>query len=216
MILGRLVILLACAIVLSISTSFIVEFFSCPTYNPNLWNHDKVQTYNNCYVYALNRPETRRTKKTSPGLGEKGAGDKGIGDYGRDYSNYTCSYFDELIKHDIPNAIKMDVKDAKELSGKCPESYHEIALVLDDNFTPDKKDEDDFHFYRRDCGTKFWSHKPGSAPVTKLDASGKYITDPQYSDRNFSNHNYYKFCGYYCIPNQENEIYELTKKELGL
>ena len=213
MILGKLVILLACAVLLSISASAIVEFFSCPSYNPDLWNHDKIQTYNNCYVYALNRPETRRVNKTSPGLGEKGAGDKGIGDYGRDYSNYTCNYFDELIKHDIPNAIKMNVKNAKEL--KCPESYHEIALVLDDNFTPNKKDDDDFHFYRRIVELNFGVINQVQL-LTKLDASGNFITDPQYSDRNFSNHNYYKFCGYYCVPNNENEIYELTKKELGL
>jgi len=216
MLLGRLLIFIICVMILSVTTGALVEFFSCPKYNAELWNHDKVQTYNNCYVYALNRPKTTRTKKTSPGLGAKGAGDIGIGDYGRDYGNYQCEYFDKLIKHDIPSAIKMDVNNADELEGRCPESHHEIALVLDDNYTPNKSGDDDFHFYRRDCGTKLWSHKPGSAPVTKLDASGNYITDPKYSDRNFSNHNYYKFCSYYCVPNNDNSTYEKTKKELGL
>ena len=215
MLFSKFVIFIICATLLSISTSALVEFFQCqrPEYNPDLWNHSRIQTYNNCYVYALNRPKTTRTRKTSPGLGEKGAGNSNISDYGRDYSNYKCSYFDELIKHDIPNSFKSTASSASNL--KCPSTHHEIALVLDDNKTPNEGGDDDFHFYRKDCDTNLWSHKPGSAPVTKFDASGRFITDPKFSDRNFSNHNYYQFCGYYCVPNNDT-TYQYTKKELGL
>ena len=73
----------------------------------------------------------------------------------------------------------------------------------------------DFHFYRKDCNTEFWSHKPGAAAVTKKDASGNFILDPKFSNRNFPNHNYYKFCSYYCVPNKT-DIYEATKKELKM
>ena len=184
-----------------------------PEFNPDIWNHDSVQTYNNCYIYALNKPKTTRTRKTSPGLGEDGGGNMGTKDYGRDYSNYTCDYFDKLIKNDIPQAIRYDVDSIDDV--KCPDNYYEIALVLDDNKTPDISGDDDFHFYRKDCNTEFWSHKPGSAPVTKLDASGNYILDPQKSDRDFDNHNYYKFCGYYCIPN-DTTTYDSTKVSLNI
>ena len=197
-------------ILLSLSTSVLVEYFHCrrPQYDPRLWNHGSIQTYNNCYIYALNRPKTSRTRKTSPGLGyHKGGGNKGTSDIGRDYSNYTCDYFDKLIKNDIPGAIKFDVDSVERV--KCPSSHYEIALALDD------EGDNDFHFYRKDCNTKYWSHKPGSSPVTKEDASGKLILDPQKSDRDFPNHNYNNFCGYYCIPNKPN-VYEDTKRQLGL
>lgn len=211
----KFVIFLICIILLSISTSALVEFFMCqrPEFNPKLWNHDFVKKYNNCYIYALNKPKTTRVKKTSPGLGEIGGGEKGIGDFGRDYSNYTCKYFDKLIKHDIPGIKKSNANSVQEL--QCPPDHYEIALVLDDGGTPKKMGDNDFHFYRKDCNTEFWSHKPGAAAVTKKDASGNFILDPKFSDRNFPNHNYYKFCSYYCVPNKT-DIYEATKKELKM
>ena len=215
MILTRLVLFTICIVLLTLSTSALVEYFMCqrPEYNSKLWNHGSIQTYNNCYIYALNKPKTSRTRKTSPGLGEMGGGEPNTRDFGRDYSNYTCNYFDQLIKNDIPGAIKQDVDSIDKVN--CPPDHYEIALVLDDNKTPNKSGDDDFHFYRKDCDTEFWSHKPGSAPVTKKDASGNLILDPQHSDRNFSNHNYYKFCSYYCIPNKTG-TYESTKEELKL
>ena len=215
MILVRLFIFALCVVLFSLSTSVLVEYFMCqrPEYNQELWNHNSIQKYNNCYIYALNKPKTSRTNKTSPGLGEKGGGEYGTPDFGRDYSIYTCDYFDKLIKNDIPGAIRYEVDSIDKV--KCPKNYYEIALVLDDNHTPNTSGDDDFHFYRKDCGTEYWSHKPGSSPVKKTDASGKLILDPQHSDRNFSNHNYYKFCSYYCIPNNT-DVYEATKNKLGL
>ena len=215
MFLIRLLLFAICIVFLSLTTSTLVEYFMCqrPEYNPELWNHSSIQTYNNCYIYALNKPKSSRTRKTSPGLGEQGAGESGTRDFGRDYSNYTCDYFDKLIKNDIPEAIRYNVGSINNFS--CPTNYYEIALVLDDNHTPHKKGDDDFHFYRKDCGTEYWSHKPGSAPVTKKDASGNLIVDPQHSNRDFPNHNYYKFCGYYCVPNNTN-IYDSTKVKLNM
>jgi hypothetical protein len=216
MIFWRFFLLVLSVVLLSMSTASLVEFFECtrPLYDSAVWNHSQVQKYNNCYIYALNRPKTSRTQKTSPGLGQNGGGDKGTANMYRDYNIYTCDYFDQLIKNDIPGAVRMNhIQSAGQLT--CPNNYYEAALVLDDDGTPYNSDEDDFHFYRKDCGTNLWSHKPGSAPVTKLDASGQYITDPKTSDRNFPNHNYYKFCGYYCVPHDES-TYKSTKKELGL
>jgi hypothetical protein len=216
MVIIRLVLLIFSVILLSFSTASLVEFFeSCrrPIFHPELWNHNKVQFYNNCYVYALNRPKTDRTKKTSPGLGIKGAGDPGTVDMGRDYNNYTCDYFHQLIINDVPGAFKENANSSTEM--KCPDTHHEMALVLDDNKTSHVSDDNDFHFYRRDCGTELWSHKPGSAPVTRLDASGQYITDPKTANHDYPNHDYYKFCGYYCVPNGTN-TYDSTKTELKM
>ena len=33
------------------------------------------------------------------------------------------------------------------------------------------KDNDDFHFYRKDYNTEKWSHKPGGSKVSRYDAS---------------------------------------------
>ena len=131
MLFSKFVIFLICIILLSISTSALVEFLCVKDLvNPKLWNHDSVKKYNNCYIYALNKPKTTRVKKTSPGLGEIGGGEKGIGDFGRDYSNYTCKYFNKLIKHDIPGIKKSNTNSVQEL--QCPPDHYEIALVLDD------------------------------------------------------------------------------------
>ena len=107
---SRFIVFIICIILLSISTSALVEFFTCqrPEYNPKLWNHSSVQTYNNCYIYALNKPKTTRIRKTSPGLGVNGAGEEGTGNFGRDYSNYTCDYFDKLIKN-------LDIKSLRSI-----------------------------------------------------------------------------------------------------
>ena len=86
MILTRLLVFAICVILLTLSTSALVEYFMCqrPEYNSTLWNHGTIQSYNNCYIYALNKPKTTRTRKTSPGLGEMGAGEPNTRDFGRD------------------------------------------------------------------------------------------------------------------------------------
>ena len=62
-----------------------------------------------------------------------------------------------------------------------------------------------FHFYRQNPdGT--WSHKPGTLPITKLDADDLPIYTPYTSNRDYTTPgdddpiNYTEFCGYYCIP----------------
>ena len=62
-----------------------------------------------------------------------------------------------------------------------------------------------FHFYRQNKdGT--WSHKPGTLPITKVDADKMPIYTPYTSNNDYSKPgendpiNYTEFCGYYCIP----------------
>ena len=86
---------------------------------------------------------------------------------------------------------------------KCKCNEYKIALVIDDNNTPMKKDNDDFHFYRQDYQTDVWSHKPGNNKISRVDANGDLIFDPSIADRRYSKYNYDKFCGFYCLPYNE-------------
>ena len=48
----------------------------------------------------------------------------------------------------------------------------------------------DFHWYRLDQNG-FWSHKPGSTPVTASDNAGAFITDPRIA--NMGNYHFVSF-----------------------
>ena len=62
-----------------------------------------------------------------------------------------------------------------------------------------------FHFIGQNKdGT--WSHKPGTLPVTNVDADNLPIYTPFTANRDYAKPgesdpiNYTGFCGYYCIP----------------
>jgi hypothetical protein len=184
-----------------------------PEYNPTNWNKPLILTSHNCYTYFLNdevpytknrcMKECRRNNscnnnriseckqfKPQPGYYSKikGAPFK---------NEYTCSNMNTNILND-----NQFIKDKNEhgknitLQDKCPKYYYKGAMVIDPGKT--------YHFYRQDNNIH-WSHKPGTLPVSNIDASGNLIYNPQYADRDYSknrssNLNYTKFCKYYCIP----------------
>ena len=58
-----------------------------------------------------------------------------------------------------------------------------------------------------------WSHKTGTNDVSRLDANGDIIINPEYCDRDYTTvnkkedeHNYNLFCGYFSIPNKEGPV----------
>ena len=92
------------------------------------------------------------------------------------------------LKGDIPSI------ERTTFTKKCPRGYYKIALVVDP--------KNDYHFYRQDADG-MWSHKPGGTKVTRLDASGRPIYNPELADRDYrkeGNLNYKKFCSYLCVP----------------
>ena len=65
----------------------------------------------------------------------------------------------------------------EKLTKKCKKGYYKGSMVADPGNT--------FHFYRQDPdGT--WSHKPGTLPITKLDADKLPIYTPYTSNRDYS------------------------------
>jgi hypothetical protein len=85
--------------------------------------------------------------------------------------------------------------DAK---GCCPVGSRKIAGVVQDKSHP--AGDNDYHWYRQEPdGT--WSHKRGNTAASRVDASGKPITNPETADRKYpGSDDYDKFCGYLCVP----------------
>jgi len=100
-----------------------------------------------------------------------------------------CKSLVKLIKQDVPTMSKITY------SRRCPVGLSKIALVIDPS--------DDYHFYRQDPDG-YWSHKPGSRPVTRLDADDVQIIDPKTAARDYTKKggelNYTKFCDLFCVP----------------
>ena len=100
-----------------------------------------------------------------------------------------CKSLVKLIKQDVPTMRKI------KYNQRSPIGYSKIALVIDPM--------DDYHFYRQDPDG-YWSHKPGSQPVTRLDADGVLIIDPKTANRDYTiqgkSLNYTLFCGFFSVP----------------
>lgn len=102
-----------------------------------------------------------------------------------------------------------DVK-ATQFHLRCPYTTSKIALIVD----PKR----DYHFLREDPDG-FWSHKPGSMDVSRIDSSGRPILRPDRALFIYKNHKeplrYTKFCGYFCVPRDRPMMMKTEVKEGG-
>lgn len=96
----------------------------------------------------------------------------------------TCEQFTRYLEKAGAVKVKKDEQ--------CPVGQIKIAAVLSGTVIKDGAPWNDYHFYREDTPGK-WSHKRGDSAATRLDASGKEITDPETANRDY-------FC---CIPSLE-------------
>lgn len=198
-------------------TSFLRQFVNGyePTYNPNDWAHPYIEGSHNCYAYFLDdrkdsikvKCEELCLKNNKKGCPKKDSecrdlipqpGDHFLmnqyGNLKKKTRKYSCPNMHSRIIADNPQ-----IKSSK-LTEKCPNGYYKGAMVVDPGNT--------FHFYRQNPDST-WSHKPGVLPVTNKDASGKKIYIPHFADRDYTqnkngNIKYDDFCGYYCIPHDNN------------
>ena len=118
---------------------------------------------------------------------------------------YTCP---EMVYKTIADNPKTYITSFED---DCKDNYRKIAVVVNPG--------DGYHYYKQDRrkskkNTKdvknnefiTWSHKPGSTPVTKKDASGHITLNPLTSDRIYNNNPYTEFCNFMCIPTKDNNI----------
>jgi hypothetical protein len=131
-----------------------------PLYEPAWWNDaGQKQLHNNCYNYASNyRTDTFHL---IPDGSQPGAA------AGAMYTALTCASVQ-------PAAVADGLIDSSTANNKCPKEGHLVALVIAPGW--------DFHWYRKGRNG-YWTHKPGSTPVTNVDNSGFSIPDPRTADR---------------------------------
>jgi YD repeat-containing protein len=155
-----------------------------PPYEPMKWNdgpkngdckgHSSgIQCSNNCYSYAVNdRREHHNSKgelcKPQPGLAS-----------GATFSTPSCNA--------VSNAAVADGLRKWDCDKACPANTYKVALVVAPGI--------DYHWYRQDQ-SGYWSHKPGTTPVSNVDNSGEDIVDPRDAKRGI----YTQFCGCFCVP----------------
>ena len=183
-----------------------------PNYDSKLWNgrREHVDTHN-CFMYALNILDPKQiyrclTSKDcnlpfhQPGLV--------AGFLGFDAKRpKTCPEMIARILGDNPS-IKQS-----EFDERCPSGTSKIALIVDE--------DQDYHFLRQDSDG-WWSQKGGAKPVTKLDAGGHPIWDPELADNNWTNEhgvlNYDIFCGHLCVPRNvtQHKMGNIANEELKL
>lgn len=164
-----------------------------PPFQPEIWNRDENRLSHNCFAYALNILDPRQVKKCrettscsvsfpQPGLAA------GIDNF-KSKNPKTCPDMGRRILGDNGSIQPTTFEE------QCPAGTSKIALVVDE--------DEDYHFFRQD-NTGWWSQKGGAKPVTRLDAGGHTIWDPELSDSNWTNNsgvlNYDIFCGYFCVP----------------
>jgi hypothetical protein len=154
-----------------------VQLLKCPCapiYEPAWWNDAATggtrQLHNNCYNYACNY---RTDTYAQPGR----AG-------GASITAMTCAGIRPVVVSDALAAYTPD----SNVGLKCPGKGCMVAMVVWPNW--------DFHWYRLGADG-FWTHKPGSNPVTNLDNNGHVITDPRTADRG----RYTAFCSFFIVMN---------------
>ena len=183
-----------------------------PKYDPIAWGKPYTISSHNCYTYYLDDimkslrkkcenickkhnkescpTKTSQCRKLIPQPGDEYLLDK-YGNLDKKTFDYNCKEMEDKILKDNPIIYK------EQLTKKCKKGYYKGSMVTDPGNT--------FHFYRQNPdGT--WSHKPGTLPITKLDADDLPIYTPFTSNRDYTTPgdddpiNYTEFCGYYCIP----------------
>ncbi len=155
-----------------------------PAYSSSYWNDNYTALLrNNCYNYATNK---RTDTRAQPGKSYNG----GVNPI-QHPSQITCTNYiwgaalDGLVgaTGDSRTIEFMGVSDP----GSCPAVRPaKMALVVDPEY--------DYHWYRVDSNSAYWSHKPGSTAVRQIDNSGNLIANPETADRG----GYTQFCGYFC------------------
>jgi hypothetical protein len=169
-----------------------------PLYEPNRWNQIKEYlSTHNCFAYAFNFLDAslmgRCRENEKDGRCDSPFHQPGSASGASPFSSKvlkTCPNLYSRLKGDVPSMKPSTFEEP------CKKGFSKIALVNDS--------DQDYHFYRRDGNTEYYSDKHGSLPVSNLDALGYYIYDVELANHNWSRKddplNYDLFCGYYCIP----------------
>ena len=162
-----------------------------PNFDPDAYNkHKGLKEALNCFAYAFDYkklPKMPNCTKNSCSIPFPQPGRASGYPSWSKVNGKRCPDLVGRLFGDVPN-LKIT-----SFENRCPKNSSKIALVVDE--------DEDYHFYRQDSNG-YWSHKPGATYVTRVDASGRPIYDPQLASRIYpdSGLNYDNFCSYICAP----------------
>lgn len=179
-----------------------------PALEPEPWNKNEINDSHNCYAYFLNdrniitRNRCRKICKKNRSCKKKTQECSQLkpqpsywavlrGTRKRRNKKYDCRSMVKGIQDDNRNIKRV------KFTEKCPKNFYKGVLVVDTK-------NPTYHFLRNDNNI-YWSHKPGTTPVTNKDASGRLIVVPHLADMNYAKKNkgslnYDKTCAYMCLP----------------
>lgn len=160
-------------------------------YQPEKYNKYKgIRESHNCYAYATgfyNLPREKGCTKESCPISYPQPGLAGGYPKWSKVDGKRCPDLIARIMGDIPQM------KPSTFTKRCPRGMRKIVPVV--------APKDDYHFFMQDKDGQ-WSHKPGATEVTRLDSEKRPIYDPQLASRS-GGINYTDFCGYWCIPAEE-------------
>jgi hypothetical protein len=155
---------------------------TAPPYEPALWNNVYlIMASNDCYNYGNNQITYTLAQ---PG---RAAGYREWDDFASDMN---VAYVTERALADGLTWVGLDYPGA---GYTCPGGGHLVYMAVAPGL--------DYHWWRKDSGTSYWSHKPGQLEATNLDADGDLITNPLESNKDFTSaggNNYSANGGFYC------------------
>ena len=174
-----------------------------PPYDTEKWNNDPaVYKSMNCYAYFADAIDDKlviecrkkghkncRQYFPQPGAlnGERNALNA--------IERRNCKTVESLMMADVPNIQKSSFYET------CPRGMSKGALVSHKG--------EDYHFYRQNPDG-YWSHKDGSNKIKDFDALKRKIANPQLAARDYrwqgSDLNYADFCGFYCVPRDQQVV----------
>ena len=168
-------------------------------YNPDRYNKTRrIRESHNCFAYAFNHleippeSECNENRCTTPfhQPGRKSGFPKWAKVNGKRCPDLLARLF-----ADVPGLKRTT------FTRKCPKGYYKVQPVTDD--------ANDYHFYMQNADG-YWSHKPGATAVTRFDATGRPIYDPQLASRDYrhrgSDLNYKHACDFICVPRSKHKF----------
>lgn len=161
-------------------------YWVVPPYDNWVWNNI-IQNDRNCYTYACNRSNAY--------FGHPGNASGGP------YLGDAPTVF---TQSDFEAALESDGLIPTDASTPAPEGMTRIYACL---FPASGGDYQDYHFFRQDTGTSYWSHKVSSDPVTTLDnrSPQQNITNPATAVASGWINNYTHPVGYYFVKEFYNQ-----------
>ena len=181
-----------------------------PTLEPEPWLRRMILDSHNCYSYFLNdqnmitQNRCRKLCKKHGTCSKKTSQCSSLKPQPSYWAVLRGTRKKRNKKYNCKSMIKSIMDDNKNIKlssfyKRCPKKYYKGVVVVDSK-------NPTYHFLRQD-NNLFWSHKPGTTPVTNKDASGRLIAVPHLSDMNYSKKsgtlNYDKTCSYMCVPKND-------------